>query len=214
MRDTRGSLVPVNLRLAEKGFADKNYENSGNQIGSRYSYPEQAMRGDMDLERLTDEHYAALYRFGLSLCAQESDASDLVQETFYLLATKGHQLENPAKVKSWLFTTLYRLFLGRRRHLVRFPHHELAEVEEELPEAAPNLMCADWPLIAACLARLDETFRGPIALYYLEDCSYDEIAKILEIPLGTVKSRIARGIVQLQKMMIERAALPGGARNT
>jgi RNA polymerase sigma-70 factor (ECF subfamily) len=172
------------------------------------------MRGDMDLERLTDEHYAALYRFGLSLCAQESDASDLVQETFYLLATKGHQLENPAKVKSWLFTTLYRLFLGRRRHLVRFPHHELAEVEDELPEAAPGPMCADWPLIAACLARLDEIFRGPVALFYLEECSYDEIAKILEIPLGTVKSRIGRGVAQLQKMVVERAALPGGARNT
>ncbi len=172
------------------------------------------MRGDMDLERLADEHYAALYRFGLSLCAQQSDASDLVQETFYLLATKGHQLENPAKVKSWLFTTLYRLFLGRRRHLVRFPHHELAEVEEELPEATPDPMRVDWPLITACLARLDETFRAPIALFYLEDCSYDEIAKILEVPLGTVKSRIARGIAQLQKMMIERASALDTARQS
>src|SRR5207244_495354 len=85
----------------------------------------QSMRGDMDLERLADQHYAPLYRFALSLCANESDACDLVQETFYLLATKGHQLDDLAKVKSWLFTTLYRLFLGRRRRLVRFPHHEL-----------------------------------------------------------------------------------------
>lgn len=162
------------------------------------------MRGDMDLERLTDQHYAPLYRFALSLCANESDACDLVQETFYLLATKGHQLGDPAKVKSWLFTTLYRMFLGRRRRLVRFPHHELGEVESELPEAPPPSERLDWPVIAGCLARLDETFRGPIALFYLEDYSYDQIAKILEVPLGTVKSRISRGIASLQRMMIER----------
>ena len=166
------------------------------------------MRGDLDLERLTDEHYAPLYRFALSLCAHESDAGDLVQETFYLLATKGHQLADPAKAKSWLFTTLHRLFLGRRRRLVRFPQHELAEVEDELPAAPPEPASVDWPVIAACLARVDEVFRAPVALVYLEEHSYDEIAGILEIPLGTVKSRMARGVAQLQKMMIERTAAP------
>ena len=161
------------------------------------------MRGDMDLERLADQHYEPLYRFAVSLCANESDACDLVQETFYLLATKGHQIDDPSKVKSWLFTTLYRMFLGRRRRLVRFPHHELEEVAEELPEAPPQPERIDWPVIAECLGRLDETFRGPIALFYLEDYSYDEISKILEIPLGTVKSRMARGIASLQRMILE-----------
>jgi len=174
------------------------------------------MRGDMDLERLADQHYAPLYRFAMSLCANERDACDLVQETFYLLATKGHQLGDPSKVKSWLFTTLYRLFLGRRRRLVRFPHHELDEVSEELPEAPPQTESIDWPVIAECLARLDETFRGPVALFYLEDYSYEEIGKILEVPLGTVKSRISRGIASLQRMMIERDAinLRTGAKTT
>ena len=164
------------------------------------------MRGDIDFERLTDEHYAPLYRFALSLCTNESDACDLVQETFYLLATKGHQIDDPLKVKSWLFTTLYRMFLGRRRRLVRFPHHELEEEAEELPEAPPQPQSIDWPVIVECLARLDENFRGPIALFYLEEHSYDEIAKILEVPLGTVKSRISRGITAMQKMIVERSA--------
>ena len=164
------------------------------------------MRGDLDLERLVEQQYAPLYRFALSLSAHESDACDLVQETFYLLATKGHQLDDPSRVKSWLFTTLYRMFLGRRRRLVRFPHHELDEVEGELPEAPPAPPGRfDWPVIAACLARLDENFRAPIALFYLEDCSYDEIAKILGVPLGTVKSRLSRGLAALQRMMVERA---------
>jgi RNA polymerase sigma-70 factor (ECF subfamily) len=171
------------------------------------------MSGDMDFEQLADEHYAPLYRFALSLSAHESDACDLVQETFYLLAKKGHQISDPSKVKTWLFTTLYRAFLGRRRRLVRFPHHELGEVEDELPEVPPEPGRMDWALIAESLARLDETFRGPIALFYLEDYSYDEISKILEVPLGTVKSRMARGIAHLQRMMNEsRVSAPTGGR--
>lgn len=169
------------------------------------------MRGDMDLERLTDEHYAALYRFALSLCLREGDACDLVQETFYLLAAKCHQIENPARVKGWLFTTLYRLFLGRRRHVLRFPHHELSEVEGELPEMPPATAHVDWPVIRDGLARMDEHFRAPVALFYLEDYSYEEIGRVLDVPLGTVKSRIARGIAQLQRMLADRAT-PAGVK--
>jgi RNA polymerase sigma-70 factor, ECF subfamily len=160
------------------------------------------MRSDMDLDRLVEQHYAALYRFALSLSAHESDASDLVQETFYLLATKGHQLLDSTKVKSWLFTTLYRLFTGRRRRLIRFPEHDLETVSAELPVILPEPPSGgDSKMLLQCLTRLDETFRAPIALFYLEDYSYNEIAEILHVPLGTVKSRMARGIAALQTMM-------------
>ena len=167
------------------------------------------MRGDMNLEALVDQHYAALYRFAVSLCGNESEACDLVQETFYLFTTKGHQLKDRSKVKSWLFTTLYHSFTGARRRLVRFPQHELTEVESELPEIPPVPPTRfDWSVLSESLARLDERFRAPIALFYLEECSYNEIAEMLHIPLGTVKSRIARGIGLLQQMMLERAHAP------
>src|SRR6266498_1089465 len=78
------------------------------------------MRGDLDFERLVQEYHVPLYRFALSLARNENDAADLVQQTFYLWAGKGHQLEDPTKVKSWLFTTLHREFLAKRRRLVRF----------------------------------------------------------------------------------------------
>jgi RNA polymerase sigma factor (sigma-70 family) len=160
------------------------------------------MRGDMDLERVVEQHYAALYRFALSLSGHESDASDLVQETFYLLATRGHQLLDRAKVKSWLFTTLYRSFTGGRRRLLRFPQHDLTAVEAELPVVLPEPPGrTDWNTVSNCLLRLDEVFRAPIALFYLEDYSYNDIADVLQVPLGTVKSRIARGIAALQAMM-------------
>src|SRR6266511_2937794 len=113
------------------------------------------MRGE-DIERLVDQHYASLYRFALSLCGNETDACDLAQEAYHLLARKGHQLNDPTKVKSWLFTTLYRLFLGQRRRLIRFPHHELDEVADELPEAPPEPPGrVDWQAVAEGLVRLD-----------------------------------------------------------
>lgn len=162
------------------------------------------MRGDLDFEQLVDQHHAPLHRFALSLCRNESEAGDLVQETFYLWAAKGHQLADVAKVKTWLFTTLHREFLGKRRRFTRFPHHDLAEVEAELPEVPPELPAQlDWDVLSGCLARMDVTFQSPVVLFYLEDYSYNEIAEILAVPLGTVKSRIARGIAQLQMMFSE-----------
>ena len=59
----------------------------------------------------------------------------------------------------------------------------------------------DTALVVATLGRVDETFRAPVALFYLQDHSYNEIAAILELPLGTVKSRISRGIGQMQKLL-------------
>jgi RNA polymerase sigma-70 factor, ECF subfamily len=170
------------------------------------------MRGDVDFELLVEQQHAPLYRFALSLCRNEPEAADLVQETFYLWAIKGHQLENAARVKTWLFTTLYREFLDKRRRFVRFPHHELSEVESELPEVPPQLPAhLDWEVLADCLQQMEPIFRSPVALFYLEDYSYNEIAEILQVPLGTVKSRIARGIAQLQSLIHRRQ--PTGAAN-
>lgn len=160
------------------------------------------MRGEMNLDELVGQHYAALYRFAVSLCGTESQACDLVQETFYVLATKGYQLNDASKAKSWLFTTLYRQFTGERRRLIRFPQHELTQVEGELPEIPPEPPSHfDQAAALQCLAQVGEHFRAPVALFYLQDYSYAEISEILGVPLGTVKSRIARGIASLQQMM-------------
>src|SRR5206468_2870644 len=141
-----------------------------------------------------------LYKFAYSLTQGEAEACDLTQQTFYVWATKGHQLRDVSKVKTWLFTTLHREFLESRRRQTRFPHYELSEVEPELPTISParvnQLDCAQ---VLQALARVDQVYQAPVALFYLEDYSYKEIAVILDVPLGTVKSRIARGIAQLQK---------------
>jgi RNA polymerase sigma-70 factor, ECF subfamily len=153
-------------------------------------------------ETIVSEHYQPLFRFAMSLTRMESDARDLTQQTFYVWATKGHQLRDVSKVKAWLYTTLHRAFLEARRGQSRFPHYELEEIPEQLRVLAPDFSnLADASSVLPALARVDEVYQAAVALFYLEDCSYKEIAAILEVPIGTVKSRIARGIAQLREIL-------------
>jgi RNA polymerase sigma factor (sigma-70 family) len=152
-----------------------------------------------DLESLVDRYYSSLYQFAFSLSRNEDEACDLTQQTFLVWVNKGHQLRDSSKVKTWLFTTLYREFLEKKRRQLRFPHYELSQVKDDLPNIQPaTANRLDAAAVLEALAKLEETFQAPLALFYLEDCSYKEIAEILQVPLGTVKSRISRGIAQLQ----------------
>src|SRR6266478_3994979 len=132
---------------------------------------------------LVAEHYKPLYKFAFSLTRAEADASDLTQQTFYLWATKGHQLRERSKAKTWLLTTLYKIFLQARRRQTRFPQRGLDEVApEDLPAASPPPGDRlDSAQVLRALAQVDEVYQGAVALFYLEDCSYKEIAEILEV---------------------------------
>ena len=159
------------------------------------------MNSTDQFEMLVSEHYESLFRFAISLTRSESDARDLTQQTFYIWATKGSQLRDISKAKTWLFTTLHRAFLGIRRREVRFPHHELDEVQ--LPVVAPEFARGlDSMHVLAALARVDQVYQAAVALFYLEEHAYKDIALILEVPIGTVKSRIARGIQQLRTILL------------
>jgi RNA polymerase sigma factor (sigma-70 family) len=160
------------------------------------------MASGIDFESVVARFYEPLYQFAFSLARTEAEACDLTQQTFYVWATKGHQLRDPTKVKTWLFTTLHRAFLGTRRKQTRFPHFELDEVPLELPSLMPALVNQlDSAQVVEALGRVDQVYQAPVALFYLEDCSYKEIAEILDVPIGTVKSRMARGIAQLQNLL-------------
>ena len=173
------------------------------------------MADGLNFERVVAHYYEPLYQFAFSLTRAEADACDLTQQTFYVWATKGHQLRDPAKVKTWLFTTLHRQFLESRRRLTRFPHHELEAVSNELPAIAPKTaLQLDSAQVLRALARVDEVYQSPVALFYLEDCSYKEIAEMLDVPMGTVKSRIARGIAQLQRLLANDISAAGRGEKT
>jgi RNA polymerase sigma factor (sigma-70 family) len=179
-------------------------------VTSHDSYYEEPVGNELNFEDVVHLYHAGLYLFAMSLTHNEPDACDLVQDTFLRWAEKGQQLREAGKVKSWLFTTLHHRFLELHRRVVRFPHSELSTAEGELPNIEPDLVNRlDGEHLIKLLGGVDSQFRSAVALFYLEDYSYNEIAEILEVPVGTVKSRISRGIGQL-KLLVHDALFETG----
>jgi RNA polymerase sigma-70 factor (ECF subfamily) len=161
-----------------------------------------------EFEQLVEQYYAPLYRFGLSLSRKESDAVDLTQQTFLTWAVKGHQLRDAANVKTWLFTTLYRQFLADKRRAAHFVEtDEETEFVGEPPHFSPSMANAiDAAIVQNALHALDDRLRAPVTLFYMQQHSYREIAEILDIPIGTVMSRISRGKAEMRKSLGEQLA--------
>ena len=110
-------------------------------------------------------------------------------------------MREPDKAKSWLFTVLYREFLDIRRWRER-ERSEDAAYFANLPveETGAERHAAGREALDA-LRRVDPVFRAPVTLFYLENHSYKEIAEILDVPIGTVMSRISRGKAQLRTLL-------------
>jgi len=159
---------------------------------------------DTTFEEVVKSHYESLYRFAFSLAAREEDAKDLTQETFAQLARKAGQIQDQSKIKSWLFTTLYRSFVDSRRRNSRHPEVEVDPADPEIPTHLPEgPRRLDTATALAALQRVPEVFRVPLILFYLEEHSYLAIADILKVPPGTVMSRISRGRALLRRLIDE-----------
>jgi len=161
------------------------------------------------LKSVVNEWYDPLYRFAWSLCRDENNALDLTQNAFFKLTKNAPSLRDPAKAKSWLFSTLHRDFVDQYRHKRRFPSQSIESISEpQSASGASAQMRIDAQALMRALDELDEKFRAPLSLYYLEHFSYREISAILDIPMGTVMSRLRRGKDRL------RASLTSGSRET
>lgn len=160
-----------------------------------------------DLEffhHLVQTYYQDLYRFAFSLAKRAEDASDLVQQAFTTWAKKGHQLLDRTKAKSWLFTTLHRDFLLLHHRAKRAPLLAADEETnlEEMISVTPEMdRLLDGQMALRALQTLEEPFGEPMRLFYLSDLNYREIAEALEIPIGTVMSRLSRGKALLRAQL-------------
>ena len=153
----------------------------------------------LNFDEIVSAYYQPLYRFGYSLAKNEHEAGDLAQQTFFIYAEKGDSLRDKSKVKSWLFTTLYREFLRRKRKDSRMDHYEPEMLEVVGGSEEPHIRRSmDANLAVQALNEVDEVYRQPLALFYMKDLSYKEIAEILEVPIGTIMSRLSRGKAQLR----------------
>lgn len=155
-------------------------------------------------EQIVDAHYQGLHRFALSMCRSDATAQDLVQQTFLQWARKGHTLRDAAKVKTWLFTTIYREWLSIAR---REKKHEQLEFEPDLHGAAQPQDEGENPRVDSAalqiaLEQLDPNYRAPLVLFYLKELSYRDIAETLGLPIGTVMSRLSRAKDRLRSILL------------
>jgi RNA polymerase sigma-70 factor, ECF subfamily len=150
-------------------------------------------------------HLRALYGTAYRMTRNAHDAEDLVQETFLRAFRAFDGYEPGTNAKAWLYTILFRVRTDSFRRAGRSP--KLVELEGEGPVVAPtqerDLVSSQG--VAQALEKLPEAFRAAIVLRDLEDFSYDEIARILDVPIGTVMSRIHRGRALLRAALGEPA---------
>ena len=213
-----------------------------------------------DVRNWVETHFSSLYGFAYRLTGSDSDAEDLVQETFLIALRKGEQLrqsETPEVVRSWLFTILRRLFWKRHRHKrkrknaknsaesLRSASDSLdssgaADATDEVTDTAADEVMNDasdreireiltsdfsdsddaWDFVdphsvplrhneqtidseqlQLALDALPPEFRIVTLMYSMEQRSYREIADALQIPIGTVMSRIARARKMLRQTL-------------
>jgi RNA polymerase sigma-70 factor (ECF subfamily) len=154
------------------------------------------------VEKLVDDHYVALYRYAFRLSGDAADAEDLTQEAFCKAQACLGQLREPTKAKAWLFRILRNTYLHQVRaekaqHCVSL--EDMSEVPDRLPEPLPPV---EPERLQEVLNDLPENFRTPIILFYFEDFSYRDIAEHMELPLGTVMSRLARAKAYLRSRLL------------
>jgi RNA polymerase sigma-70 factor (ECF subfamily) len=155
----------------------------------------------------------SLYGTALRLTRRPQDAEDLVQDTYLKAFRAARQFQRGTNLKAWLFTILHNTYRNLRRHDGRNP----VDVNSEVVERAVDQVAADHTPeqlltratldadLQAALESLPESFRQAVWLRDVEEFSYAEIAAMLDVPIGTVMSRISRG----RRMLYERLA---GAR--
>jgi RNA polymerase sigma-70 factor (ECF subfamily) len=154
------------------------------------------------VQALVEEHYGALYRYAYRLSGAAADAEDLTQETFCQAQLKLGQLRDRARAKAWLFSILRNAYLHRRRaskqeHVVSLDW--VGDLPERLPEPLPEV---EPERLQQALNELPEAFRTPVILYYFEEFSYRDIAAQMDLPMGTVMSRLARAKAHLRARLL------------
>ena len=157
----------------------------------------------------------ALYRVALRLTRNPAEADDLVQETYLKAFRSAGRFERGTNLRAWLFTILMNTHRNSRRDATRDPievDSEVVEQAQAMPgrAATPEDLLIDATMdvdVKAALDALPETFRAAVWLRDVEEFSYAEIARMLDVPAGTVMSRISRG----RKLLYEQLVATRGA---
>lgn len=170
-------------------------------------------------EVLALPHMDSLYNAALRITRNDADAQDLVQETFIKAYRAFSSFKQEGNCKSWLFKILINTFINKYRKEKREPASEGVNFEKISPfhpslreSRSPERVVFDELLsddVEEALRNIPDEFRLAVWLSDMERLSYQEIAKILDCPIGTVRSRISRGRNMLREMLYEYAKKMG-----
>jgi RNA polymerase sigma-70 factor (ECF subfamily) len=148
-----------------------------------------------------------LRRYARALAGNRTSADDLVQDTLERAWSKLHLYRRGTDLRAWMFTVMHNVHVNQRRAA-----RPGTQLDEEMPELAQPARETDTLVLRdldAAIRRLPADQREVLLLVALEDMSYDEAARALEIPIGTVMSRLARAREKLRAML---SGLPPGGK--
>ena len=146
---------------------------------------------DFPIARLVVDHHADVYRYAYRLCGSTTDAEDLTQQTFLAAQVKLTQLRASESARAWLFAILRNCYLKSRRR-AQLPATSVELNVNEIPARTATDSAIDRERLQAALDALPDDYKLVLLLYYFEEYSYRDIATRLDIPLGTVMSRLSR----------------------
>ena len=180
----------------------------------------------LQFEQTALPHLDALYTAALRLARNSDDAKDLLQETILRAFRSFHQFSAGTNCRAWLLTILYNIFRTAYRRSGREQvANSVEEFDQEIEEFSfaennrhdnPEAIVAGRSvgrLIQRGLATLPAEFREALLLVDLQELNYQEVAEVLDIPLGTVKSRVSRGRALL-RAALEKLAIAHGKTGT
>jgi RNA polymerase sigma-70 factor (ECF subfamily) len=163
--------------------------------------------------QLVDAHYEALFRYAFRLAGSAADAEDLTQEAFGKAFTRLAQLREQERAKAWLFRILRNLYLHKirddKRHRV-IPLDSVGDLPGRAGSESPEI---EPEKLQEALNELEEGFRTPLILFYFEEFSYRDIAEQMDLPIGTVMSRLARAKSYLREKLSPQAESDKSEKN-
>lgn len=156
----------------------------------------------LDMRTLVVDHHRDVYRYAYRLTGRVVDAEDLTQQTFLIAQQRLHQVRQPERVLSWLFAILRTCYLKSERKSVPLPATGVELDVDSIPDRAAETTI-DQELLQAAIGELPDEFKLVLVMFYFEECSYKEIAEKLQIPIGTVMSRLTRAKGRLRALLLD-----------